>query len=274
MIELPEAYNHARELTKALRGRTVTDVEAAKSKHGFAFYHGDPAGCAALLTGKKVGATAAWAGMVETDIGDARLLFHDGAVPRLYRSGEKRPDKHQLRLAFENGDELIFTVQMYGALFAYPAKTKLDNFYYQVAKESPSPLTGAFDRAHFDAIVAAAKPALSAKGLLATEQRIPGLGNGCAQDILFVSGIRPMRKVKDLAAAELDKLFENTKAILKAMAEQGGRDTERDIFGGHGGYHCLLSAKTYAYPCPRCGGPITRKAYLGGNVYYCEACQK
>ena len=25
--------------------------------------------------------------------------------------------------------------------------------------------------------------------------------------------------------------------------------------------------------CPFCGGPISRQAYLGGNVYFCIRCQ-
>ncbi|MCQ4762422.1 hypothetical protein NE555_17590, partial [Alistipes onderdonkii] len=41
-----------------------------------------------------------------------------------------------------------------------------------------SPLGDGFDAAYFDRLVAGAKPNLSAKAFLATEQRIPGLGNG------------------------------------------------------------------------------------------------
>ena len=63
------------------------------------------------------------------------------------------------------------------------------------------------------------------------------------------------------------------KTTLAAMAMGGGRDTEKDLFGKPGGYRSVLSAKTLAFPCPVCGGAITRKAYMGGNVYFCAACQ-
>ncbi|KAA3404013.1 hypothetical protein F1904_12275, partial [Akkermansia muciniphila] len=45
------------------------------------------------------------------------------------------------------------------------------------------------------------------------------------------------------------------------------------LYGNPGGYHSTLSQKTWKEPCPRCLGPITRQAYLGGNVYFCPHCQ-
>ena len=161
---------------------------------------------------------------------------------------------------------------MYGGLMAYPNGAN-DNPYYLGSRDKPSPLTDAFDEEYFGGIVAAAKASLSAKALLATEQRIPGLGNGVLQDILFLSGIHPAAKVSQLTDEQLRTLYGNVKAVLKKMTDEGGRDTERDLHGREGGYRTLLSRKTLPYPCPQCGGGITRKAYMGGNVYFCETCQ-
>jgi formamidopyrimidine-DNA glycosylase len=39
-------------------------------------------------------------------------------------------------------------------------------------------------------------------------------------------------------------------------------------------YPALLTGKALGRPCPRCGAPIERQAYLGGAVYTCPtACQ-
>ena len=57
------------------------------------------------------------------------------------------------------------------------------------------------------------------------------------------------------------------------MTDRGGRDTEKDLFGTPGGYAVQLSRNTCAEPCPVCGGPIVKEAYLGGAVYYCLHCQ-
>ena len=93
------------------------------------------------------------------------------------------------------------------------------------------------------------------------------------QDLLFEAGIHPKRKLRTLGEAERAALFAAVKWVPARMAEQGGRDTERDLFGNPGGYRTRLSKNTVSAGCPRCGGPITKEAYLGGAVYYCPACQ-
>jgi formamidopyrimidine-DNA glycosylase len=118
-----------------------------------------------------------------------------------------------------------------------------------------------------------AKQTLSAKAFLATEQRIPGLGNGSLQDILFHVGIHPKRKLNSLSSKEKDKLYQSVKQTIRDMVIKGGRDTEKDLFGQCGGYKTTLSNKTYKEPCPQCGSEIIRQAYLGGNVYFCPKCQ-
>jgi formamidopyrimidine-DNA glycosylase len=64
------------------------------------------------------------------------------------------------------------------------------------------------------------------------------------------------------------------KTTLSAMATQGGRDTELDLFGHPGGYKTILCKNTVNKPCPVCGITIKKEAYMGGSVYYCEKCQK
>ena len=114
---------------------------------------------------------------------------------------------------------------------------------------------------------------MSAKAFLATEQRIPGLGNGVLQDILFDARIHPKTKIKDLSSGETERMYQSVKSVLVEMTRLGGRDTEKDIFGRPGGYHTVLSRITLERPCPVCGGILERKAFLGGNIYYCPICQ-
>jgi formamidopyrimidine-DNA glycosylase len=111
------------------------------------------------------------------------------------------------------------------------------------------------------------------KALLATEQRIPGLGNGVLQDILFNAGVHPKRKKSTLSDFQKAELFHCLKVTLKSMTDRGGRDTEKDLFGNLGGYKSVLSKNTYSVPCPNCGDTIIKEAYLGGTIYYCPACQ-
>lgn len=71
---------------------------------------------------------------------------------------------------------------------------------------------------------------LSAKAFLATQQRIPGLGNGVLQDILWEAGIDPRYPMQDAPEEAFRSLYDAVNQVIKAMAEQGGRDTERDLF--------------------------------------------
>ncbi|MCL2059396.1 MAG: hypothetical protein FWH01_10130 [Oscillospiraceae bacterium] len=110
--------------------------------------------------------------------------------------------------------------------------------------------------------------------MLATEQRIPGLGNGVLQDILFNARIHPKRKAEALSDTERETLYHATVSTLKEMRDGGGRDTEKDLFGKEGGYQTFLSSKTLAYPCRVCSSGLKREAFLGGNIYFCPVCQK
>lgn len=57
------------------------------------------------------------------------------------------------------------------------------------------------------------EPKLSVKAVLATEQRIPGLGNGVLQDILFNAKINPKRKIGSLADFEKSSLLQAIKQL-------------------------------------------------------------
>jgi formamidopyrimidine-DNA glycosylase len=58
------------------------------------------------------------------------------------------------------------------------------------------------------------------------------------------------------------------------MADQGGRDTEMDLFGCPGGYKTILSKFTVDKPCLVCGTVIKKEPFMGGSIYYCGGCQK
>ena len=249
-MELPESRNLAAQINAALKSRKISEVVANKSPHKFAWFSGDPAGYKELLTEKRISFAASYGGMVEIQTEDIRLIFSDGTNIRFLAPEEKIPDKHQLCLKFDDGSSLVMSVQMYGSLWAL--KDGETEKYNEIARSKPDPLTSMFDRSYFQTLLGESEAKLSAKAFLATNQRIPGLGNGVLQDILFNAGIHPKRKMSTLSVAEFDDLYNSLKDTLKVMTSLGGRDTEKDIFGVYGGYETLLSAKTYGRPCPKC----------------------
>ncbi len=272
MLEIPESKVIAEQLEEVLRGKRIEKAAADETHHGFAFYCGDPADYPSVLEGCRVQGAWAYGGQVTIDAGDSQMNFADGATLRYTPPGDKVPVKRQFYLAMEDGSVITGTTRMYGSFYAY-RKGEFDTLYMQVAREKPSPLSDAFDEAYFERLWRESQPKLSAKAFLATEQRIPGLGNGVLQDILFRSGVHPKSKLAALDDGDRERMFKSVKTTLVAMSQEGGRDTEKDLFGRPGGYRTLLSQKTYALPCLECGGPRIRQAYLGGNVYFCPVCQ-
>lgn len=273
MYELPEAISVTSQINKIIPGKTITNVTAAHTPHKLAWYYGTPEGYQELLFGKKIGEAKAFGGFIEIPAQDAAILLGEGVNIRYHGAGEARPDKHQLLIEFEDGSALSCAIQMYGGMGAYKAGA-LDNKYYLSAKAKPSPLSDAFDRAYFNSLLnAEGMEKLSAKAFLATEQRVPGLGNGVLQDILYNAKLHPKRKMGTLTAGEKDALYNAIKDTLAEMAALGGRDTERDLFGCAGGYATKLSKNTAGNPCPICKGTIIKENYMGGSIYYCEVCQ-
>lgn len=273
MIEIPEAIALSQQINETIMDKKISKVIANGSPHKFAWFFDDPDDYRDRLVGKVIRKSHAHGGLIEISLGSTRLVFGDGVNLKLIYKGEKVPKKHQLLIGFEDESMLIASVQMYGGMWCFE-EGKFDNSYYDIAKEKPSPLSEKFDYDYFKQIVCdESVQKKSAKALLATEQRIPGLGNGVLQDILFNAKIHPKRKVASLSEEEIDEMYDAIKSTLHEMALKGGRDTEKDLFGCSGGYTTKLSKKTVKEPCVVCGGNVIKKAYLGGSIYYCETCQ-
>jgi formamidopyrimidine-DNA glycosylase len=274
MIELPEAVHIADQLNDTVFGKHIAGITAVHTPHKLAWYYGEPSNYFDLLAGRTIGKARPFGSMVEINAENTNILFGEGVNVRFHDKGEPRPAKHQLLLEFEDRSALSFSIQMYGGVGAFP-EGELDNIYYRVAKEKPSPLTPTFDKDYFYGIISGPEvQKLSLKGLLATEQRIPGLGNGILQDILFNAKMHPKKTVNSLSDGDKEGLFNSVKITIPMMVSKGGRDTELDLFGKPGNYKTMLCKNTVNKPCPVCGTIIKKEAYMGGSIYYCEKCQE
>jgi formamidopyrimidine-DNA glycosylase len=272
VIELPEAAVIAQQVSETLAGKRIVQAIANASPHKFAWYTGDPADYQNLLAGKTIGGTSAYGNHIEIQAGDRTLVI--STPMRYHAEGEALPKKHQLLLEFDDQTAVSCTVQMWGAMLCLPESGEGALPEAHIARQKPSPLSDAFDRPYFDSLFDANTGGLSAKEFLATKQRIPGLGNGVLQDILWTARTHPKRRMGELSGLEIDAVYEAVKNVLAEMTARGGRDTERDLFGRPGGYRTVLSKHTIETPCPTCGNIIRKESYLGGAIYYCPGCQK
>jgi formamidopyrimidine-DNA glycosylase len=273
VIELPEAIRLSDQINEFVCGRCVSSVVSLHTPHKLAWYYGEPKQYSKLLVGKTIGKASALGSMVEINIQNANLLFGEGAAIRFHNRDEPRAVKHQLLVEFKDGSAISFSIQMYGGVGCF-LEGNLDNPYYKVAKEKPSPLSSAFDKNYFSKLISTQDVhPLSLKAFLATQQRIPGLGNGVLQDILFNAKLHPKKKINSLTDKEKEVLFDSVIRTLSEMVVKGGRNTEADLFGHHGGYETILCKNTVNKPCAICKTTIKKEAYMGGSIYYCEKCQ-
>jgi formamidopyrimidine-DNA glycosylase len=271
MLELPEAEVISRQISATLAGKQIGSIIANHTPHKFAWFNGEASTYPERLNGKTLVSARAFGGNVEIHLDGTNLLL--GTSIRFHAATEKIPAKHQLLLTFTDATALSASVQMWGALLCYQEGDMLNFIEFDCARGKPSPLYDAFDRAYFDLLFEENTPKLSAKAFLATEQRFPGLGNGVLQDILWTARIHPRRKMFSLSAREKGQMFSAVKHVLQQMVVQGGRDTEKDLFGCPGGYMTILSKNTVGTPCPHCGSLIQKEAYMGGSIYFCTVCQ-
>lgn len=275
MIEIPESLHLAQQWNRLIQGRRIAEAETEHTAHSFAFYSGTPGEYRERMERKTAGPACGIGSMVEAEIGRYRFLVGDGANMRYYAPEEKLPERYQTRLTFDDGSSLICTIAMYGSMFLIQPET-FDNPYYRVAKEKPMPCTEDFDYTWFRSLQEeeTVGSSMSVKAFLATQQRIPGLGNGVLQDILLEAGMHPKRKLGTLRETDWQILYHAVLKVLGEMIAGGGRNTEKDMLGEPGGYRTKLSKKTYGGPCPYCGQAIQKIAYLGGTVYFCPQCQQ
>ena len=270
MLELPEVLTVAEQLKNNIMGKKVKRVLPPSKVHKFCWYNGDVTEYENLIKGCVVTCAEGFGIFVEIGFDNGyKLCFNDGVNARIAKDDDT-PKNYQLIIEFDDSLKLVFTVAMYGGIVLHD--DDYDNEYYVKSKGAVSPFSETF-REYYCKIFEESKPNLSAKAFLAAEQRFPGIGNGVLQDILFVSGIHPKRKINTLNDGEKEKLLESIIVVVNDMVKCGGRDTEKDIFGHKGGYNVKMSKNTVGCGCTKCEDTIIKETYMGGSVYYCPSCQ-
>jgi formamidopyrimidine-DNA glycosylase len=115
------------------------------------------------------------------------------------------------------------------------------------------------------------------KAWLLRQDRLVGLGNIYASEILFVAGISPLREAKTLTRAEHASLLRATRQVLRRAIKNCGTTFSdfQDAQGLTGSYQNYL--RVYGRerePCPRCRAPVVRLVQQQRSSFYCPKCQR
>ena len=275
MIELPEAIVIARQMDAALKGKRIVSGDRGNASHKFAFSSGTSEEYAAIFAGQTVGGSTAHGMAILTEIGAEHTLVLGGGGERilLHASVETLPKKYQLFLHFAGDAYLTVAISGWGNTLLLPRAEA--GRHQHVQEKRITPLDDAFTWDYFQTLFAALAPESKAslKYFIISEPGAWGIGNGCLQDILFHAKLHPKRRAVETSEDERQALYTSIRETLQRMVNQGGRNDEVDLYGQPGGYQRILYSKSAGEPCPNCGAPIEKAAYLGGSIYFCPECQ-
>ena len=118
---------------------------------------------------------------------------------------------------------------------------------------------------------------LPIKTVLLDQSIITGIGNIYDDEVLFLSGINPNRKAKDVTIEECDKIIKNTYEVLEKAIKLGG--TTIKSFTSSEGVHGLFQNELLVHgkggePCPKCKSILEKTRINGRGTSYCKKCQK
>ncbi|MCE5259734.1 MAG: hypothetical protein LLG44_11885 [Chloroflexi bacterium] len=276
MFECPEVTTISRQMRETLPGKRISAAEVMGTPHKFAFLNRPPEEYAPALADAVLGEAFDDGSSIYLPCEPGWLLVFGEVVGRLlyHAPGAVVPERRQLLLNFDDGSALTLTISMWAAL----QLVAVDEFasYTRWTRRRPHPLSPDFTWDYFSSHILADQSEWerkSVKRMLVSKPAVQGVANGCLHDMLFYARLNPKHLAKELSTDQQRALYDATVTTVRAMADAGGRDVERDLYGNPGYYHGVLGSWSAGQPCPRDGGVIQKIAYLGGTSYYCPLCQ-
>jgi len=118
---------------------------------------------------------------------------------------------------------------------------------------------------------------LPIKSILLDQAIVVGIGNIYANEILFLSGINPLKKGYELSDSELELIIDNTKVVLEKAIAMGGSSIRS--YTSVDGVSGLFQQELFVHgkvgdKCKKCGTLIEKIVVGGRGTYFCNKCQK
>jgi len=266
MPELPEITCRAREMKKALVGRTVTAIEVLQPK----CLNVPPDEFVTALTGATIGDVThhgKWL-FVETTKGYFLLNMGMGGEILLV-TRDTLPEKHRLVFDFADGASLSINFWWFG--YAHYIPSGALETHAMTAKQGPNALEVTAE--DLKAMLDGRRGRI--KSFLLDQSKIAGIGNAYIHDILFLARLHPLRPIDTLTEDEVAGLAEAIDRGLRPSAEAGGAFYEVNLYGKRGGFTAdrLLVGYREGKACPVCGATIEKLKTGSTASFVCPQCQ-
>ena len=267
MPELPEVETVARQLEPRLVGRTVRRLQIfdPRLRNGRTPRVAGRSILGVTRSGKRV--------LIELSPGTGVkgalwLAVHLRMTGRLLWE-EERGDHEHLRARFrlDRGALLFLDTRRFGTFDWYRSRAA-------AAPDGIDPLSPALTPRRLADLVRGSTQDL--KSWLLRQDRLVGLGNIYASEILHAARLSPFREGRSLTQAEVQRLHRCTRRILERAIRNCGTTFSdfRDARGISGSYQRLLSVyDREGRPCRRCRVPVERIVQQQRSTYFCPGCQ-
>ncbi len=283
MPELPEVEVVRRGLERWVTGRTIVDVEVAHPR-AVRRHTGGGADFTHRLGGRTVEAVSRrgkylW---LVLDGRDTSVVGHLGMSGQLLVQEPSLPDETHLRVRFrfaDGGRELRFVDQRtFGGLAIEPLVPDDADGHVPatVAHIARDPLDPLFDERTWTRRLRSRRTGV--KRALLDQTLASGVGNIYADEALWRARVHWAMPSDEIAPARARELLGHARSVMAEALDEGGTSFDAlyvNVNGESGYFDRSLAAYGRAdRPCPRCGRPIVREAFMNRSSYRCPRCQR
>ena len=195
-----------------------------------------------------------------------------------YYDLNENKDKKYDRLIFDlsNNQKLIYNdVRKFGFIKIF--KRENLNKISHIKDLGPEPLSIKFNFSYFKKNIL--KRDRTIKDILMDQKFVSGLGNIYVNEILFYSGIRPIKKVNNLSNIEIKKIVRFTKKVISKAIILGGSSIKNfsSSSGKRGSfqqYFNVYGKKGEKCSNKKCKNNIIKIILANRASFYCPKCQK
>lgn len=259
MPELPEVETVRRVLEQRYAGRTITAVAVGRPT----FAHEPPIESIRALTGARIEAFGRRGKYLIAELqGRPRVVFHLGMSGRITVGGESPHVRFQFWVETES-------VRFHDA-------RRFGRVGCPLPALGPEPLDAGFDAALLGGVLRGRTAPV--KALIMDQRLVAGLGNIYATEALHRAGVRPGRAGRSLSRAEVGRLADACREVLRLGVELGGATLDDEAFLDPLGRAGRMQEHVKVYgreTCADCGRTLldTRRSIGGRRSLYCPSCQ-
>ncbi|MDT8408803.1 MAG: DNA-formamidopyrimidine glycosylase family protein [Wenzhouxiangellaceae bacterium] len=190
-----------------------------------------------------------------------QLALHFGMTGALkyYQANDAAPEHARVRFDFANGSHLAFVnPRLFGRI----------RWIHEIGRflidHEIGPDALSLSHQQFREIVGASRA--MAKSTLMDQSKMAGIGNIYSDEILFRAHVHPRTRASELNDAQLEKLFQCMRQILKTAIEKRAEPAQMPR-------SWLIQHRTDGDTCPVCDGTIKTLKMGSRTGFYCSSHQ-